>query len=60
MVCLYPSVISDSDLNGYLAQLMGDNFSKLGDDRTHSSSLSCKNIAEKILGSQDGFGMQLI
>ncbi|MDD9864527.1 MAG: ATPase [Gammaproteobacteria bacterium] len=55
MVCLYPSEISDSDLNGYLAQLMGDNFSKLGDDRTYPSSLSCKNIAGKILEKQDGF-----
>lgn len=55
MVCLYPADTAGSDLNGYLAQLMGDNFSKLGGERTHPSSLSCKEIAGKILKEQKGF-----
>ena len=55
MVCLYPAETSNSNLNGYLGQLMGDNFSRLGNERTHPSSLSCKEIADTVLRDQEGF-----
>ena len=55
MVCLYPSEKNDSDLTGYLGQLMGHNYSKLNKDKTYPSSLSCEGIAKKILEEQGGF-----
>ena len=55
MVCLYAEDTSLQKLNGYLAQLMGDHFPKLQDDKTCSSTLSCIQIAERVLDKQGGF-----
>ena len=55
MVCLYPEDTDKGILDGYLAQLMEDNFRRLKDDKTHPSSLSCEAIAKLILNSQKGF-----
>lgn len=55
MVCLYPSETDSSSLNKYLGQIMGDTTPKLGDESTHPSSLSSKDIAKKILEIQNGF-----
>lgn len=55
LVCLYPENTNSSPLNSYLGQLMGDNFSKLKDEPTHPSLLSCEEIAKRVLHEQHGF-----
>ncbi len=55
MVCLYPEDTQHSILNQYLGQLMGGNISQLADQPTHASSLSCEEIARKLLDQQKGF-----
>ena len=55
MVCLYSEKTTAAQLNQSLGQLMGENYSKLADDPTHSSSLSCEEMAKKILNDQKGF-----
>ena len=55
MVCLYPEDTQHSILNQYLGQLMGGNTSQLADQPTHASSLSCEEIARKLLDQQKGF-----
>ena len=55
LVCLYPENTDSSSLNGYLAQLMGENYSKLEDDQTYPSSLGCEKIAKNIMREQHGF-----
>ncbi len=55
MVCLYPENTAEPQLNQFLGQLMGANSSKLGYTPTHPSSLSCEEIAKKILMDQNGF-----
>ena len=54
MVCLYPETIEVSMLNQYLGQLMGSNNTGLQAEPTHPSSLSCEQIAQKVLDEQDG------
>ena len=55
MVCSYPENTDISTLNGYLAQLMGENYEQLKNDPTYSSSFSCEQIAGKIIDNQQGF-----
>ena len=55
MVCLYPENTTDAQLNQFLGQLMGESSSQLHGDPTHPSSLSCEEIAKKILDEQNGF-----
>lgn len=55
MVCLYPEGTETARLNQYLGQLMGTNNSKLDEESTHPSSLSCQQIAQKVLEEQHGF-----
>ena len=55
MVCLYPETTTHTQLNQFLGLLMGSNSAKLKDVPTHPSSLSCEEIAEKILSQQEGF-----
>ena len=55
MVCLYSEKTTEPQLNQFLGQLMGANSSKLVDTPTYPSSLSCEEIAKKILNEQEGF-----
>ena len=55
MVCLYPEYTTGDQLNQFLGQLMGENSPQLSETPTHPSSLSCQDIAEKILSHQEGF-----
>ena len=55
MVCLYPENSSLATLNQNLGQLMGENSAKLGQEPTHPSSLSCEQIAGKVINTQGGF-----
>jgi len=55
MVCLYSEDSTDDQLNQFLGQLMGANNVKLETEPTHPSSLSCEEIAGKILNGQNGF-----
>lgn len=55
MVCLYPENSTSAILNQYLGQLMGANSAKLDQDPTHPSSLSCEQIAGKVINDQGGF-----
>ncbi len=55
MVCLYPETTDLATLNQYLGQLMGNNNNRLQGEPTHPSFLSCENIAEMVLNSQQGF-----
>ena len=55
VVCLYDENIDLDTLNQYLGALMGENPSKLKSDKTHPSSLSCQQIAGKVLNDQNGF-----
>ena len=55
MVCLYPEDDSLADLNQHLGQLMGENSTRLAQEPTHPSSLSCEQIATKVIHEQDGF-----
>ena len=55
MVCLYSEETKNSQLQQYLGQLMGQNIAQLRKKKTDPSSLSCEQIAGKILKEQDGF-----
>ncbi len=55
MVCLYPENNSLATLNQHLGQLMGGNSAQLGQEPTHPSSLSCEQIAGKVINDQEGF-----
>ena len=55
MVCLYSENKTDEDINQFLGQLMGENSSQLRKQPTHPSSLSCEQIAGKVLTEQEGF-----
>lgn len=55
MVCLYPENRSLATLNQNLGQLMGENSAKLNQEPTHPSSLSCEQIAGKVINTQGGF-----
>lgn len=55
MVCLYPENSSLATLNQNLGQLMGENSAKLDQEPTHPSSLSCEQIAGKVINTQGGF-----
>ncbi len=55
MVCLYPESTDVARLNQSLGQLMGANNLELDEERTYPSSLSCEEIAGKVLNSQGGF-----
>ena len=55
MVCLYPDDSSLAKLNQHLGQLMGENSVKLDQEPTHPSSLSCEQIAGKVITEQKGF-----
>ena len=55
MVCLYPENNSLATLNQHLGQLMGENSAELGQEPTHPSSLSCEQIAGKVINDQEGF-----
>ncbi len=55
MVCFYPENSSLAELNQYLGQLMGENNARLAQEPTHPSSLSCEQIADKVINDQEGF-----
>ncbi len=55
MVCLYPEDSSLARLNQYLGQLMGKSSTKLAEEPTHPSLLSCEQIADKVINEQGGF-----
>ncbi len=55
MVCLYPKESALATLNQYLGQLMDENSTKLEQEPTHPSSLSCEQIANKVINDQHGF-----
>ena len=55
LVCLYPENSSLAVLNQYLGQLMGENSARLQQEPTHPSSLSCEQIAGKVIDTQGGF-----
>ena len=55
MICLYPEKTTGGQLNQFLGQLMGANSAQLNETPIHPSSLSCQDIAEKILSHQEGF-----
>ena len=55
MVCLYSEKTKNSQLQQYLGQLMEANVSQLSKTKVHPSSLSCEQIAGKIINKQEGF-----
>ena len=55
MVCLYPENTLLAALNQHLGQLMGENNINLSQNPTHPSSLSCEQIADKVINVQGGF-----
>ena len=55
MVCLYSENRTDEEISQFLGQLMGKNSSRLREQSTYPSSLSCEQIAEKVLKEQEGF-----
>ena len=55
MVCLYSENRTNEEINQFLGQLMGGNSSRLREQPTHPSSLSCEQIAGKVLNEQEGF-----
>lgn len=55
MVCLYPDDSSVAKLNQHLGQLMEENSTRLAQEPTHPSSLSCEQIANKVINDQGGF-----
>ena len=55
MVCLYPEDTTVTQLNQHLGVLAGSNANELKGNPTHPSSLSCQEIAKRILDDQHGF-----
>ncbi|WP_424946505.1 TrlF family AAA-like ATPase [Candidatus Spongiihabitans sp.] len=55
MVCLYHEKTQLNDLQHYLRELLSNNSEKLQSNHNIASSMSCHDIASKVLNKQKGF-----